>query len=313
MNRFMVGFARGRGLGFSLIFGLFFAGQGSAAGAPVIGQDRVSQAGVAEGYAVIGDAGVWNENTRAVRDSIQRSGIRRLIMPGDNLYNPLSTYDREWLPWKKAGFLFEAVAIGNHHLGYDREAAYFEMPGQVYAQVLPGVARFLVLNSDSRDSVEQQADWLQEQLEQATEPAVFAIFHHPPVSLTSMHEWKEREDFHKRIRPLLFENRDRLTGLLVGHDHLAGLYDVDGLPVILSGATHELRGVERAKEKQAGFTVKTQWVFDGKPTWVRLKRVVSGNSWLAEFVRAADDQVSCSVTLVSGRPGVPSAGCARGR
>ncbi len=290
----------------------FFVGQMAADAASLIGRDRISQATPESGFAVIGDAGVWNDNTRSVRDSIQRAGIRRLVMPGDNIYNPFSNYDREWSPWKTAGFVFEAVAIGNHHLGYDREVAYFDMPGQVYAQVMPGAARFLILNSDSRDSVEQQASWLREQLKTAQEPAVFAIFHHPPVSLTGMHGWKEREEFQNAIRPLLFENRDRITGVLVGHDHLAGLYDIDGLPVILSGATHELRGVERAKEKQAGYTVKTQWVFDGKPTWVRLKRESGSSSlWQADFVRAADDRVSCSVTLVGGRPGVPSSTCSR--
>jgi len=312
MKQFLGGFSRGRGLGFWVVLTAFCFGQAAATAAPLIGRDRLSAANPEQGFAVIGDAGVWNDNTRSVRDSILRSGIRRLVMPGDNIYNPFSTYDREWSPWKTAGFLFEAVAIGNHNLGYDRETAYFDMPGEVYAQVLPGVARFLILNSDSRDSVDQQAAWFREQLRAAQEPAVFAVYHHPPVSLTSMHGWKEREDFQKKTRPLLFEYRNRLTGVLVGHDHLAGLYDIDGLPVILSGATHELRGIERAKENQAGHAVKTQWVFDGKPTWVRLKLQSAGGAWQADFVRAADDRVSCSVQLSSGRPGTPSADCSRG-
>src|SRR5687767_3277637 len=90
-------------------------------------------------YAVIGDAGMWNENSKMVRDSIYRSSVKDLILPGDNLYNG-KDYDTAWAPWKKLGLNFAFVAIGNHNASYRSEIRYFKMPGEHYTvSPQPGV------------------------------------------------------------------------------------------------------------------------------------------------------------------------------
>ncbi len=279
----------------------------------VIGGARVSGASASEGFAIVGDAGVWNPHTRQVRDSIQRAGLKRLVMPGDNLYNRFSTYEQEWSPWKQAGFIFEAVAIGNHNAGFGAETAYFNMPGQAYAQVISDQVRFIMLNSDSKESVSEQAEWFQQQLESAREPFVFVMFHHPIVTLSSMHDWTERQGFQTRVRPLLYRYREKITALIVGHDHFAGLYSVGELPVILSGATHEMREPEVRNGEQAGLSVVTQYMYSGSPTWVKLTlpngRELGSNVMVADFIRATDDHVDCSVQLVTGKAARPAAHC----
>jgi hypothetical protein len=302
-----------------LLSGLFLSpssghafGEASATGV-LIGETREEPSVPTAGFAVIGDAGYWNSSTRQVRDSIHRASVRHLVLPGDNLYNPLSSYEAVWTPWRELGFLFQVVAFGNHHGGYDVEARYFDMPGAAYSQVYGQDLRFLVLNSNTKRDIEVQARWFEEQLQTAQETFVVPVFHHPPLTVSSLHGWQEREAFHRQIRPLILKYRDRITTLLVGHDHLAALYSIEGIPMILSGATHDTRDAETRNEVQEGLRLRTHWMFDEKPYWVRL-RLPRGSKVTSEleadFIRATDDRLRCSVVLRTGAPAAPKANCA---
>jgi hypothetical protein len=86
-------------------------------------------------FAVIGDAGRWNSNTQMILNSINHFETKRLIMPGDNLYT--GTYEQQWGVWKKAGFTFDVIAIGNHNDGYANEVKFFGMPAEFFAKNYP--------------------------------------------------------------------------------------------------------------------------------------------------------------------------------
>jgi hypothetical protein len=270
----------------------------------LLGAPRVH---AAESFAVVGDAGNWDGNSKEVRDSIVRSGLKRLVIPGDNLYNLASTYAAEWAPWSTQGLTFDVVAIGNHHAGYPREVAFFKMPGEFYSKSFGSEARFIVLNSDHVATAARQSSWLREQLESATESNVFVVFHHPSLTLTSFHKWKERREFQESVRPLLFEYRSKITAVLNGHDHIASLIEFNDLPVVVSGAVQDIRPSTAIDNVQAGISVKTRWLFDLTPHWVRLD--AESGSATVRFVRASDDRVMCSVTLARGKRAVLGSDC----
>ena len=129
--------------------------------------------------AVMGDAGLTGPDLDNLRSSIASEKINSLILPGDNLY--FGRYNWTWDQWKQQGFNFDVVAIGNHHGGYDKEISYFKMPGEYFA-VVKNKARFLVLNSDNQDNVDQQISWLRNELANATEKLIFLVFHHHHIS-----------------------------------------------------------------------------------------------------------------------------------
>src|SRR4051812_22540029 len=85
-------------------------------------------------FAVIGDAGDWNDSAALVQSSIVAGNVSNLILPGDNLYNPLLSYSQVWGHWSQRGFRFSVVALGNHYKTYQSEMAYFKMPGEYYAR-----------------------------------------------------------------------------------------------------------------------------------------------------------------------------------
>jgi hypothetical protein len=178
--------------------------------APSIGSTRLS---------LLGDAGRWNASTKKLKESMERVGVRSLVMPGDNLYS--GTYDSAWGPWFKSGFDFPVVAIGNHNDGYQKEIQFFSMPSEIYAKTLDGFLKFIVLNSDNKKNVDTQMDFLNKELAGATEPFVFVVYHHPTYTLTKDHTWPERREFQDAIRPVLSKYRQKITAVVLGHDHIA--------------------------------------------------------------------------------------------
>ena len=248
-------------------------------------------------YGVVGDVGFVGREAEDLRRSLQRSKVRSMILPGDNLYDTeAETYASVWSPWRKLGFEFPIVAIGNHHSSYEEEVAYFGIPGEVYAK-REGESLFVVLNSDHDETGPTQAAWLRAQLEAANSRFLFVVFHHPPVSI--LHGWQERARFQLSIRPVLQEFRDKITALLVGHDHLAGLFEIDGLPMVLSGAGIEAFDSRRVEEHQDGRKVVTRWTYNASRTWARLD-IGEKEVWV-NFVDIPRDKVSCSA-LISARP-----------
>lgn len=252
-------------------------------------------------YAIIGDAGLWSPPTESVRDSIRRTGVRQLILPGDNLYQSESgnTYDRTWIPWREFGFVFKAVAIGNHSGGYPAEMKYFGLPGEFYSvQPTPHI-RFIVLNSDDTANVPAQAEFLEKQLRNATEPFVFLVYHHPSYTVSKNHTWQEKGQFQNAIRGLIGQYRNKISGLIVGHDHMASLISVNDLPLIVSGAVRDTGKQKPVDYVDHGVRVKTQWLFDHTPHWTRLDIDSDKNIFQIIFVRAQDSRAVCSVLFTA--------------
>ncbi|HUP58673.1 MAG TPA: hypothetical protein VM598_14540 [Bdellovibrionota bacterium] len=263
-------------------------------------------------FAIVGDAGDWNAGARRVRDSIAASGVTALVLPGDNLYNPVTGYARTWQPWTDSGLRFEVVAIGNHHGGYEKEAAFFGMPAEWYAKSYENIVRFIVLNSDNEGAADAQSRWLDRELTTATEPFVFLVYHHPTYTVSNRHKWEEKKKFQLPLRTsLLWKHRSKLTGLIVGHDHLATVVHFNDLPVFLSGAVKDVREDRPVDYLDGAVKVKTAWYFDHTEHWAKLGFDPATKTAIVEWVRAKDSKVTCTSRVQTGQPAELAANCRR--
>lgn len=256
-----------------------------------------TQSAHANPWGIIGDAGKWNSKSQTVRDSMMRQNHFQLIMPGDNLYN--GTYDQAWRPWKDNHFLFDVVAIGNHHDGYQNEIHYFEMPGEYFKKVsAKDNTTFYVLNSDNTRNVAEQLGWLDRELSFNQTKFVFIVFHHPNRNVTeSGHPWTEKKNFQDGLRVLLKKYRSKITALISGHDHIASLLSFDDLPVIISGAVQSPDKDKPVNNIQDGVKVTTQAFFSGEPLWVSLSVNDATSSVTLRFFRASDDKLLYKINL----------------
>jgi len=264
-------------------------------------------------FGIAGDTGRWNENSRMTRDSMLKVGVKHLILPGDNLYS--GTYDQAWSPWKQAGFTFDVVAIGNHNSGYANEARYFGMPGEFYSRTMQeNSAKFIVLNSDNSGSWREQMAFLNQELSRATEPFVFLVYHHPTYTISTEHHWEEKREFQLGIREAIKRHRNKITALIIGHDHLASMLHFDDLPVILSGAAMKIRKDKPVNYLSSdGVRVTTSWFFDDQITWARLAIDTVTRQARVDFVRSKDSAVQCSVGLATGKPALMGQNCKIGQ
>jgi len=251
-------------------------------------------------YAIIGDAGEWNDNSRAVRDSIVRKKVTNLILPGDNLYDEEGSYDLTWSPWLELGLKFNIVALGNHTAGYQEEIDYFKMPGEMFEKVVPGLARFLVLNSDNVKTVGKQEAWLERQLQAAQERFVFLVYHHPTYTITNDHQWREKEQFQLAVRRLLQRYRKKITAVIIGHDHIASLIYFGDLPAIVSGSVQVPRSAPELGDWQEGVFVQTAWLGKKDAYWAKLSLSKNRSKADVSFVRASDDAVLMKTSILTG-------------
>lgn len=217
---------------------------------------------------------------------------------GDNLYT--TTYEAVWSSWRRRGFDFPIVAIGNHNDGYVAEERFFEMPGEFYSKQVSNLVRFVVLNSDNTASASQQASFLDSELTQAQEPFVFIVYHHPTYSLSHRHEWQEKRAFQLAVRPVLQRHRSKITALLVGHDHLAMIAHFDDLPLIVAGAIWETRADTPVNDVQDGVRVSTNWFYNGEPQWAKLEIDRQSHRAIVTFVRSSDDAITCVARIATG-------------
>lgn len=246
---------------------------------------------------VIGDAGRTTASSTLVRDSMLRKNVLSTIMPGDNLYT--GTYSKVWDPWKKLGFSFDVIAIGNHNSGYQNEINFFKMPGEYYGKVING-ARFLVLNSDNVNNVKEQMQWVDNQLANAEEHLIFIVYHHPTYTISSEHTWDEKKQFQLGMRSLFAKYRAKITALLVGHDHLATLIHFDDIPVIVSGAVQSVRVDKPVDYYEGKVHVKTHWYFDSTPHWAQLSYEENSDVVKVEFIKAKNDRATYSGEIRTG-------------
>ena len=247
--------------------------------------------------AIFGDAGVMTAPVQALRNSIASQKVNEVFLLGDNLYNKKTeTYPMVWSPWKSAGFHFFAVAIGNHNKSHNEEVAFFGMPAEFYSFVQKGV-RFIILNSDNERSARQQASFLDQTLQQATEKQIYLAYHHPSVTLSDNHNWPERVEFQKLVRPLIVKYQNKITAIFNGHDHIASLVEVNGIPLIVSGATHEYGRPKVINTNDGLFQIRTLWNYSGGYYWVRLNLATAGTKTCAQFIRFDRPEVSLNVQL----------------
>lgn len=248
-------------------------------------------------FAVVGDAGRWNSNSKTLLASIVKYNSKKIVMPGDNIYS--GTYEKAWTPWKNAGVTFDVVAIGNHHLGYANEVKYFSMPGEYYAKsYLNGDVLFLVLNSDNTKTVNEQMAWFEAQLKNSTAKQIYPVYHHPSLTIGE-HKWTEKRDFQVKIRALFKKYRSRITAVIVGHDHVAALINFDSLPVIVSGSAQSPDKGSPVNNVQEGITVKSQIYLSAQPYWVQ-QVAKNGDTSEFNFIRAKDNKVLCKAVIQTG-------------
>lgn len=218
-------------------------------------------------------------------------------MPGDNLYS--GNYEQHWGPWKKAGFTFDVIAIGNHTAGYAKEVSYFKIPGEYFSKTyLDGAVQFLVLNSDNTANVSVQMAWFEKQLQDSTAKQIFVVYHHPSLTIGE-HKWTEKKAFQIRMRTLLRTYRSKITAVMVGHDHVAALINFDSLPVIVSGSSQSPDKGVPVNNVQEGIQVKSEIYLVAQPYWVQ--QVTSGeNVSEFNFIRAKDNKVLCKAIIQTG-------------
>lgn len=267
----------------------------TALGSMLLAACITSTASAGQSFAIVGDAGRWNSKSKSVRDSIKRLGINQLVMPGDNIYE--GSYEEHWTPWN--GFSFPVVAIGNHNNGYQREIDFFKMDGEYYSRTLGG-ARFLVLNSDNRKNVESQKAWLEKELQKDTDAKLtFLVWHHPPYTVTSVHSWEEKYDFQVAMRSLIRRYGDKISAILVGHDHIGAFYCLDKMPMVVSGAVQDTRKPENFNyQADDKVQVAAKWVYpENTPVWSRLDLDADNERFSIKFIRASDDSVLFSSEL----------------
>lgn len=252
-------------------------------------------------FSIMGDAGRWNSNTQMLLNSMNQLAVKKIIMPGDNLYK--GTYEQQWGAWKKSGFTFDVTALGNHSESYQAEINFFQMPGEYFAKnYASGDVMYVVLNSDNTKNVDVQMNWLKSQLQNSRAQQIYLVYHHPTFTVAS-HKWTEKNDFQLKIRPILKEYRSKITALILGHDHITSLMHFDSMPVIISGSTQSPRNETAVNNVQDGVPVKTAIHLDGQPYWVlqeAANNVLAADTSEFLFIRAKDSKAVCRAVIKTG-------------
>jgi len=260
-------------------------------------------------FAVSGDSGVTSRENFELKESIIKEGVNRMILAGDNNYSG-QPYPNIWDHWTQSGVNFDVVAIGNHNRSYAEEVDYFHMPAEYYSMEFGKHIRFIVLNSDNERTANEQTQWFNDQMEKTTEKFVFVVYHHPTYSTSNHHHWWEKEDFQTQMRLSLKKYRNKITALFVGHDHMVSFHEVGTLPMIVSGGGTKARSAS-AYEYQAGdgTEVKTDWLFNGARTWVKLTVDDTNDTALVDALTVSENNVRCTLKLKTGVKPVVSQNC----
>ena len=175
------------------------------------------------------------------------------------------------------------------------------MPGEYFASVdQENDIRFIILNADNEKTVDEQMAFLKKQLEASKNKFNFIMYHHPSFTVSDHHKWEERREFHQAIRDIIKENRNVISGLIWGHDHLAATFEFEGIPVFLSGSSQAPR-VGVVQPENLGFQFEHVWLATpGKPYWLQMDAVPGdSNGFILRYIRAQDDHVMCTMRLVA--------------
>ena len=209
--------------------------------------------------AVIGDNGTGSREQAEIAGQMAsfREQFRYdlVLMVGDNFYGAQRPSDleekfaRPYRPLLDAGVIFQA-ALGNHDDPSTVHYPPLNMDGRrYYSFARPGV-RFIVL--DTNVLHEQQLEWADAVLQQATEPWRIAYFHHPLYGNARRHGGNV--DLRVLLEPLLLKHRVQVV--FSGHDHVyERLKPQKGIYHFVVGSAGQLRkgGLEASESTAAGF------------------------------------------------------------
>lgn len=250
----------------------------------------VSIQAFANPIAIMGDSGEAGSEMNALKESVLNEQALSILMPGDNLYK--GTYASVWNGWKKSGFNFDIVAIGNHNGGYKNEIEYFNMPAEYYSVKKDG-ARFIVLNSDNERNVTEQMTWLKNELDQANENLIFITFHHPTFTITKSHTWTEKKIFQLQMRQVLKQYSSKISALILGHDHVSEFMYFGATPVIVAGSGREVRNEKPVSFTDDGFLVETQFMAPRTQHWALMEIETGATEARVTFIRVSDNKKIC--------------------
>jgi len=262
-------------------------------------------------FAFIGDVGKNTKKSEKLRTSIRQSGIKNLINAGDNLYSDVAdffgkasshlkaklhhnSYESVWNIWKQLGFNFFATAIGNHYKTISEEIEYFNLPGEFYSNIIPGVVRVIVLNSDNESSAIEQSFFLEKELAEATEPFLFVLYHHPPFTLVRIIHSSKNNFFHTPITPVLMKYKHKITALLLGHEHIALFANFFGIPCLINGAG---QSTILWSPSLAHTNAKILWYDTGHPYWVHIHLNLITNTAAFRYMNADNHQTKCQFSI----------------
>ena len=261
-------------------------------------------------FGLAADLGKKNQNQKLVLESLLTRHIDKLIMAGDNLYQTNSTYEETWSEYTKNKISFAVTAIGNHNLGYKTEMSFFQMPGEYYVKTYGKRIQFIVLNSDNADNVAEQFKFLEKTLQASDEKNInFLVYHHPTYTISRFHKWNEKKEFQLKMRDIFKKYKNKITAVLIGHDHLTSLGHFGDIPYILTGATQDTRSDKPTNNTQDGVPVSTEWFFKGNPTWAKLVIDDKTSRISLQFVDAKKKQAVCDADIQPDRKVVLAKNC----
>lgn len=247
-----------------------------------------------QSLAVMGDSGQASPELDKLKRSVAKEQIQSVVMPGDNLY--AGTYEQVWNSWKSAGFNFDVTAIGNHNGGYPVEVKYFGMLGEYYSIVKNG-ARFIVLNSDNKKNVAEQFTFLSKEVLNAKEKLIFIVYHHPTFTVTTSHAWTEKKDFQLKMRDFLKQQGQKISALILGHDHITSFIEFGRVPVILAGSGREVRSAKAVSFPEDGFQIETKYLAPKVQHWVKMDISAAADEAVLNVIRVSDNAKVCTAQL----------------
>ncbi len=207
-------------------------------------------------FAVIGDYGLDSENEAAVATMVKSWDPDFIITTGDNNYQKGEEETlKENITKHYGDYIYNYDAPedqrcnglafgdeinrffpspGNHDnytmIGMGPYLNYFTLPGnEEYYKFSWGDADFFSLNS-TRGSLDDQSEWLYQQIAESTQKFKIVYFHHSPYS-TGRHgsDWRTQLAFHENDVDIVF----------TGHDHIYSRIekkDEPGLYYVITGA-----------------------------------------------------------------------------
>ncbi|MBF0362789.1 MAG: hypothetical protein HQK49_17350 [Oligoflexia bacterium] len=139
------------------------------------------------------------------------------------------------------------------------------------------------------------------QLEDATEKIILITFHHPPADVGPKHSWKERKEFMLKLVPVLKKFKNKISSILVGHEHVATFVDFDGIPLFVSPSSVKPRTGKYYNEfiPELGVNVVSKWVYNDNKNryWLKTDIDTDNDSLIFNYINIQNNISECSVLI----------------